>query len=205
MHPVYRRVPPNEPAVGTRVPHQRRRARGLPKHLAECLCLQAWGRKPDGRPGRQGHGRTTRCQLPAYPAEYVSMDQQHARKTFTYKLLPTPEQERTLESVVWRCGVGGAAASSPTLAWKNAKRLGKRAASRCAVPCNRHTCRPSKRSARSTARSTRRSSKTCCTAWIRRLPPSSAASQRVSTPPRLPPLAGHGPLHQLHLSAGRRA
>jgi putative transposase len=33
------------------------------------------------------------------------MEQQSgsARKTFTYKLMPTPEQERTLESVVWRC------------------------------------------------------------------------------------------------------
>src|SRR5215470_2323106 len=31
------------------------------------------------------------------------MDQQSVRKTFKYKLTPTPEQERTLESVVWRC------------------------------------------------------------------------------------------------------
>jgi putative transposase len=31
------------------------------------------------------------------------MDQQGARKTFKYKLLPTPEQERTLATVVWRC------------------------------------------------------------------------------------------------------
>ena len=34
------------------------------------------------------------------------MDQQQSdcvRKTFKYKLLPTPEQKRTLESVLWRC------------------------------------------------------------------------------------------------------
>jgi putative transposase len=31
------------------------------------------------------------------------MEQQHARKTFKYKLMPTPEQERTLETVLWRC------------------------------------------------------------------------------------------------------
>jgi putative transposase len=31
------------------------------------------------------------------------MDQQRVRKTFTYQLPPTPEQARTLETVVWRC------------------------------------------------------------------------------------------------------
>jgi putative transposase len=33
------------------------------------------------------------------------MEQQHAsvRKTFTYQLLPTPAQQRTLATVVWRC------------------------------------------------------------------------------------------------------
>jgi putative transposase len=31
------------------------------------------------------------------------MDQRSARKTFKYKLMPTPEQERTLETVLWRC------------------------------------------------------------------------------------------------------
>jgi putative transposase len=33
----------------------------------------------------------------------MDMEQQSARKTFKYKLLPTPEQKRTLESVLWRC------------------------------------------------------------------------------------------------------
>jgi putative transposase len=31
------------------------------------------------------------------------MVQQRARKTYTYQPVPTPEQERTLEIVVWRC------------------------------------------------------------------------------------------------------
>ena len=31
------------------------------------------------------------------------MEQPRVRKTFTYQLVPTPEQKRTLETVVWRC------------------------------------------------------------------------------------------------------
>jgi putative transposase len=31
------------------------------------------------------------------------MEQQRVRKTFKYRLLPTPEQERTLATVLWRC------------------------------------------------------------------------------------------------------
>jgi putative transposase len=31
------------------------------------------------------------------------MEQQRVRKTYKYQLMPTPEQERTLETVVWRC------------------------------------------------------------------------------------------------------
>jgi putative transposase len=31
------------------------------------------------------------------------MEEQGLRKTFTYKLMPTPEQQWTLETVVWRC------------------------------------------------------------------------------------------------------
>ena len=31
------------------------------------------------------------------------MEQQRARKTFTYHLLPTPEQAWALQTVVWRC------------------------------------------------------------------------------------------------------
>jgi hypothetical protein len=50
-----------------------------------------------------------------------------ARKTFTYKLMPTPEQEQTLATVVWRCG---AAANATTRACRTAQPPGKRAASR---------------------------------------------------------------------------
>ena len=31
------------------------------------------------------------------------MEQQRVRKMYKYKLVPTPEQERALETVVWRC------------------------------------------------------------------------------------------------------
>src|SRR5215470_14862289 len=33
----------------------------------------------------------------------MRMEQQRARKTFKYQLLPTPEQERTLATVLCRC------------------------------------------------------------------------------------------------------
>ena len=50
-----------------------------------------------------GHDSTVGCRFPPYQAEHVSMEQQSARKTFTYQLLPAPEQARTLQTVVWRC------------------------------------------------------------------------------------------------------
>jgi putative transposase len=31
------------------------------------------------------------------------MDQQRVRKTFKYQLMPSPEQQRAMESVLWRC------------------------------------------------------------------------------------------------------
>jgi hypothetical protein len=31
------------------------------------------------------------------------MEELRVRKTFKYKLIPTPEQERALEAVLWRC------------------------------------------------------------------------------------------------------
>jgi hypothetical protein len=31
------------------------------------------------------------------------MEQQRVRKTFKYRLLPTPEQEQALQTVLWRC------------------------------------------------------------------------------------------------------
>src|SRR5215467_11749121 len=33
----------------------------------------------------------------------MGMEQVRARKTFKFKLLPTPEQEQTLATVLWRC------------------------------------------------------------------------------------------------------
>jgi putative transposase len=33
----------------------------------------------------------------------MGMEQQRVRKTFKYRLMPTPEQERVLEHVLWRC------------------------------------------------------------------------------------------------------
>jgi hypothetical protein len=38
-------------------------------------------------------------------AEELRMEQQRAsvRKTFTYQLVPTPEQEQALATVVWHC------------------------------------------------------------------------------------------------------
>jgi IS605 OrfB family transposase len=52
---------------------------------------------------RQGHESTNSRRFLAYQAESLSMDQQRVRKTYKYKLMPTPEQERTLETIVWRC------------------------------------------------------------------------------------------------------
>jgi putative transposase len=47
------------------------------------------------------------------------MEQQSVRKTFTYQLLPTPEQERMLETVVWRCcELYNAGPQERTAAWE---------------------------------------------------------------------------------------
>src|SRR5690242_20289982 len=35
--------------------------------------------------------------------EEMDMEQQSVRKTYKYKLYPTPDQERALETVLWRC------------------------------------------------------------------------------------------------------
>src|SRR5262249_38317740 len=62
-----------------------------------------WARKPLGF--SQGmHGLSLApCRFGGGQAEYRRMEQQTARKTFKYKLLPTPTQERTLAFVVRRC------------------------------------------------------------------------------------------------------
>src|SRR5690242_14319794 len=43
------------------------------------------------------------CRFRAYQAEWRPMDQQAVRKTFKYKLKPTPEQEQAMAFVVRRC------------------------------------------------------------------------------------------------------
>ena len=50
------------------------------------------------------------------------MQQQRVRKTFTYQLVPTPEQERTLETVVWRCReLYNAGLQERTAAWETCR------------------------------------------------------------------------------------
>jgi putative transposase len=41
--------------------------------------------------------------FPDRRTEWYSMEQQGIRKTYKYRLMPTPEQEQALETVVWRC------------------------------------------------------------------------------------------------------
>jgi putative transposase len=53
--------------------------------------------------GRWAGGESTRgCRFLAYQAEYLNLDEQHIRKTFKYKLMPTPKQEGALETLVYR-------------------------------------------------------------------------------------------------------
>jgi putative transposase len=50
------------------------------------------------------------------------MDQQSVRKTYKYKLLPTPEQERTLATVLWRCcELYNAGLQERKLAWERCR------------------------------------------------------------------------------------
>jgi putative transposase len=50
------------------------------------------------------------------------MDQQRVRKTFKYKLLPTPEQEQALATVVWRCReLSNAGLQERTAAWEKCR------------------------------------------------------------------------------------
>src|SRR5215469_773915 len=58
---------------------------------------------PARTPGRKGHDSLKRYQFPAGQADKMAVEQQRVRKTFKYQLLPTPAQERMLETVVWRC------------------------------------------------------------------------------------------------------
>jgi putative transposase len=51
----------------------------------------------------KGHESTDDCRFRAYQAEYLGREQQSVCRTFKYRLKPTPEQGRALESVVWHC------------------------------------------------------------------------------------------------------
>lgn len=46
---------------------------------------------------------TGRFQVRDYQSEYCSMEQQTTRKSYKYKLKPTPEQERQLERTLMLC------------------------------------------------------------------------------------------------------
>ena len=57
----------------------------------------------------------------AEQTEDVGLDQQRdrVRKTYTYHLLPTPEQEQALATVVWRCReLDNAGLEERTVAWE---------------------------------------------------------------------------------------
>ena len=50
------------------------------------------------------------------------MEQQRVRKTYKYKLMPTPAQERALEMVLWRCrGLYNAALQERKAAWEKCR------------------------------------------------------------------------------------
>jgi transposase len=108
----------------------------------------------------------------------MDMEQQRDSvcKTFTYKLMPTPEQERTLATVVWHCReLSNAGLQERTAAWEQC--------GVCVTCAMQSTHLPAiKAVAQSTATSTHRFCRRCCTAWTRRVPPASAASRPVSTP-----------------------
>ena len=67
----------------------------------------------------------------------MDMEQQSMRKTYKYRLMPTPEQERALETVLWRCRTLYNAALEQRKTW-----LGARAGvSAHLLPAARRNCR----------------------------------------------------------------
>jgi putative transposase len=63
--------------------------------------LQKWGRKTSGF--SRGTNGPTPCRLHRILVEWRPMDEQAVRKTFKYKLKPTPQQERAMAFVLRRC------------------------------------------------------------------------------------------------------
>src|SRR5215472_871460 len=52
----------------------------------------------------------------------MGMEEQRVRKTYKYQLLPTPEQERALATVVWRCReLYNAGLQERTAAWERCR------------------------------------------------------------------------------------
>src|SRR5215471_18496508 len=52
----------------------------------------------------------------------MTMKQQSARKTFKYQLMPTPEQEQAMETVLWRCReLYNAGLHERTAAWETCR------------------------------------------------------------------------------------
>jgi putative transposase len=65
--------------------------------------------------------RSDSCRILAYQAEEVRMEEQSGsvRKTYKYKLVPTPAQEQVLATVVWRCReLYNAGLQERTAAWE---------------------------------------------------------------------------------------
>ena len=57
----------------------------------------------ESRVARKGHDSTGRLPLSRLSGRIVCMEQQSIRKTYQYKLKPTPEQERVLERILMLC------------------------------------------------------------------------------------------------------
>jgi hypothetical protein len=146
----------------------------------------------------------------------MRVDQQHGsvRKTYTFQLLPTPAQERTLATVLWRCGVVALWRCGVVALWRWRERsnagLQERTAAwescRVCVSCAMQSAHlQAIKAVRPRLPRPQRAGRAGCAAppghgVCRLLPPSASRGA-----PRLPTLAGHGPLPQLHLSAGGRA
>ena len=123
------------------------------------------------------------------------MNEQTVRKTFKYKLMPTPEQERAMAFVVRRCRELYNAALAGA-----ARRLAEVRRERHCRRARAPNCRPSKRCGPNTATSTRRSCRTCSPGWTAPSKPSSVASRTGETP-GYPRFQGANRYNSLHLQA----
>jgi putative transposase len=85
----------------------------------------AMGRKPDGPPGCKGDDRPTSYRFLASQTDQLDMEPQRVRtgrKTFKYKLLPTPKQKQALAAVLFRCReLYNAGLQERTAAWERCR------------------------------------------------------------------------------------